>query len=243
MTPRPAPASASAAPLLSVQQLAVQRGERYLFRDLDLSLMPGEIVWLQGRNGRGKTTLLRVLSGLSNPADGRITVTPTQADASDSTAAPHRALLYLGHANALKDDLSALECLRFLATLGGHACGDDTLIAALQRLGIASRARALVRTLSQGQRRRVSLARLALPETPALWLLDEPLDALDRSGITTLLDILELHADRGGAVLMTSHQAVELPRRPVRVINLDDWAIGQSRNSCAIDSALGTVAS
>jgi heme exporter protein A len=238
MNPQPAPALSSETPVLSVSQLAAQRGERLLFRGLDLRLMSGDICWLQGRNGRGKTTLLRLLSGLSTPAEGQFHVSTAPTSNHEP---PRSRLMYLGHANALKDDLSVLESLRFLAAIGGQSVSDEELQAALKRLGMASRARALVRTLSQGQRRRVSLSRLVLPETPALWLLDEPLDALDRSGISTLLEILESHAERGGAVLMTSHQAVELPRRPVRVINLDDWAEGSKRSIQAVES-VGTGA-
>ena len=154
MNPPPATAEVTP-PLLSARQLAARRGERLLFRGLDLSLRPGEIVWLQGRNGRGKTTLLRMLSGLSSPAEGHVDVSAT----TDSTSSPSSNLLYLGHANAVKEDLTALESLRFLAAIRGRPCEDEALRTALKRLGIASRAQALVRTLSQGQRRRVSLAR------------------------------------------------------------------------------------
>jgi heme exporter protein A len=196
------------APLLRAAGLEGQRGERVLFRGLELNLEPGNIVWLRGRNGRGKTTLLRLLAGLASPAGGEIAFRGT---ALPKAGAAWRAdMAYIGHANALKDDLSATEALRFIAGLRGREPDAKTVAQALARLGVADRARAAVRTLSQGQRRRVALARLALSITPALWLLDEPFDALDVDGIATLNTLLSEHAARGGAALLTSHQALSL---------------------------------
>jgi heme exporter protein A len=210
------------APLLQTRALDGRRGDRLLFTGLQLELGAGEVVWLRGRNGRGKTTLLRLLAGLSTPAAGDIVLAGVVRKRSD--AAARADVLYLAHANALKDDLTAMEALRFLGALHGHASDDAALGAALARLGVASRARAAVRTLSQGQRRRVALARLALPQPPRVWLLDEPFDALDDQGIAALDALLAEHAARGGAVLLTSHQALSL-RSPVpRELNLDDFA-------------------
>lgn len=209
-------------PLLRARALAGSRGERRLFEGLDLSLRPGEVVWLRGRNGRGKTTLLRLLAGLSTPAAGTIELQgqPLRQAAAEG----RRRLCYVAHANALKDDLSATEALRFLARIGGIRPGDDELERALARLGVASRAAAAVRTLSQGQRRRVALARLALPDAPLLWLLDEPFDALDDRGIEVLNGLLTAHARAGGTTLLTSHQALSL-REPVpRELRLDVYA-------------------
>jgi heme exporter protein A len=202
---------AAPATLLQAHALSGQRGERPLFIGLDLALHAGEVVWLRGRNGRGKTTLLRLLAGLSTPAAGKL-------------AAGGAELAYIGHSNALKDDLSAAEALRFLAQLRGSAPGADAIGRALQRLGVGACRHAPVRTLSQGQRRRVALARLALPAPPPLWLLDEPFDALDDDGVATLNTLLAEHAARGGAVLLTSHQPLSL-RHPVpRELDLDRYA-------------------
>ena len=151
-----------------------------------LQLQPGEVVWLRGRNGRGKTTLLRILAGLTTPADGEILLQGQPLKGSLWRSQ----LTYVAHANALKDDLSATEALAFLVALGGQRAEPAALKAALGRLGVADRARAPVRTLSQGQRRRVALARLALVTTPQLWLLDEPFDALDDIGIGTLAALI-----------------------------------------------------
>lgn len=176
--------------------VACERGERLLFAALDLHVAAGSIAWLRGANGRGKTTLLRTIAGLSKPAAGRI---------ERRGAAASWPCLYLAHANALKDDLSAAESLRFLLRLADLDHGDDHVDAALTRVGMAGRRHAPVRTLSQGQRRRVALARLAAATGPALWLLDEPYDALDDDGVSLLDGILAEHAGRGGIVVLTSH--------------------------------------
>ena len=209
--------------MLQVMDLAGSRGERQLFKGLNLSLQPGQVVWLRGRNGRGKTTLLRMLAGLAPTAQGQIAVMgQTLAGAAPELRAR---LGYIAHANALKDDLTAAEALGFLASLSGHAAQPSDVLAALKQLGIASRAQAPVRTLSQGQRRRVALARLALPAQPRVWLLDEPFDALDDRGIDVLNRLLADHASRGGAVLLTSHQALSLSTPSPGELNLDDYTV------------------
>ena len=129
----------------------------------------------------------------------------------ESRAAFQRELVYIAHANALKDDLTLHETLAFLARLAGHDSPEARATAALGCLGLATRARAPVRTLSQGQRRRGALARLALDDRPRTWILDEPYDALDADSMQALSALLSDHAARGGAVLLTSHQDVALP--------------------------------
>ena len=192
------PAPTVAAPvLLHAQQLVCERGERPLFAALDLNLRAGDCLWLRGVNGSGKTTLLRTLAGLRAPAAGMLQM-----------QAP---LLYLGHANALKDDLTVAENLRLGAALRGQSVSATALRQALETLALwPLRARA-VRSLSQGQRRRTALARLGLSlhgEPAELWLLDEPFDALDDAGVQALCALMAAHCARGGAVLFTSHQAV-----------------------------------
>lgn len=212
--PVPAAPEAPAVPLLAATDLACRRGERVLFTGLALAVQPGQVVWLRGDNGRGKTSLLRLLAGLATPEAGTIT---WRGQPIRKAAADYRAdLVYIGHLNALKDDLTALESLRFMARLHGRDGGDESLQAALAAMGVHARRNAPTRTLSQGQRRRVALARLCLETRPTLWLLDEPFDALDTAGIATLNGLLAAHAARGGAVMLTSHQALTLAEpRPI----------------------------
>jgi heme exporter protein A len=215
MTPPPAGSSA----VLETVDLAGQRGERALFEHLALALEPGTVTWLRGRNGRGKTSLLRVLAGLATPMAGAVLVQGRPQRRADPSW--RRDLVYIGHQNALKDDLTSSEALAFLMQLGGAQPDAQQIDAALQRLGVLHCRRALVRTLSQGQRRRVALARLALSLDRPLWLLDEPFDALDVDGIAALNVLLAAHAAQGGATLLTSHQALSLAEPVPRIFDLD----------------------
>lgn len=208
------PAMAPAA-ALAVRQLACRRGRRLLFSGLDFSLAPGSITWLRGSNGSGKTSLLRILAGLSQPAAGQVLWQGGEA------AAPGAGLLYVSHANALKDDLTLVEALGYLARLAGLDDATGRADRALARLGLSSRRQAPVRTLSQGQRRRGALARLALDEAARTWLLDEPYDALDRDSMAILSALIEAHAARGGCVLLTSHQPVALAGADT--LDLEGW--------------------
>lgn len=221
--PLETPPVGTAAPwLLQVLGLAGERGERGLFSQLDINLAPGSVTWLRGRNGRGKTSLLRMLAGLSSLQAGEVRI----AGQSHRQGGPAwRGLwVYIGHQNALKDDLSAAEALRFLAQAHGVPVNDAQLAAALRAMGVLQRQHAAVRTLSQGQKRRVALARLLLSSASPLWLLDEPFDALDADGITALNTVLAEHAARGGCVLLTSHQALSLSQPVPAVLDLDLYA-------------------
>lgn len=214
---------APTAALLQIDALEGQRGERTLFRELRLTLEPGQVVWLRGRNGRGKTTLLRILAGLATATAGNLRVLGQSP--SETGPSWRNNMVYIGHANALKDDLSAAEALSFLAGLRGQTPSTTQIKQALERLGVVHRWRAPVRTLSQGQRRRVALARLALPHAPKLWLLDEPFDALDDVGIATLNELLSAHSESGGAALLTSHQSLSLRNPQPLVFELDRFAV------------------
>ena len=217
------PSAAVDGPLLEASSLAGSRGDRRLFQHLAISLHAGQVMWLRGRNGRGKTTLLRLLAGLSTPAQGDIRVLGQSLKG--APVALRSSVGYLAHANALKDDLTAAEALSFVGALAGYTPSPAEVVDALKRLGIASRAGAPVRTLSQGQRRRVALARLALPRGPRVWLLDEPFDALDDRGVEVLNQLLADHAASGGAVLLTSHQPLSLRHPEPQVLNLDDYSV------------------
>ena len=212
MAARPADRST---PLLTIEGLECRRGERTLFRGLGFTLDRGAIAWIRGANGQGKTTLLRTLAGLSRPEAGSLAWREPE---------PVGRVLYLAHANALKEELNATESLRFLRELDGGATDAAGLDAALVRVGMGSRRAAPVRTLSQGQRRRVALARLALPGTAATWLLDEPFDALDAGGVEILNTLLVEHAHRGGGVVLTSHLPLTIATPRPATISLDALA-------------------
>jgi len=197
---------------LRVRGLECRRGERALFRGLDFAVRPGEIVWLRGANGQGKTTLLRTLAGLSAPEAGEIAW---------SGADRHARFVYLAHANALKEELTIAESLRFLLAVAGEPPASAAVDAALARFDLASRRHAAVRTLSQGQRRRVALARLALLAAPSTWLLDEPFDALDASGIDALNALIVEHAQRGGSTVLTSHVPLRIAKPVPIVVQLE----------------------
>jgi heme exporter protein A len=192
-----------------------------LFKGLDMQVPAGSVTWLRGTNGSGKTSLMRILAGLSQPAEGEVTWNGQPLRRAGAEAAA--AVVYIGHANALKDDLTLAESVGFLATLAGLDQAAERARKALAQLGLADRANAAVRTLSQGQRRRGCLARLALDETPRTWILDEPFDALDAHSVDVLGGLIEAHRQRGGAVLLTSHQAVHLPQ--LQVLDLEPWRV------------------
>jgi heme exporter protein A len=207
--------------VLAARRLACQRGRRVLFRGLDMKLQPGSVTWLRGTNGSGKTSLLRILAGLSHAAEGEVTWNdrPLRQAGAEAKAA----MVYIGHANALKEDLTLCEAVAFLAELAGLDMPMQRADRALTTLGLASRREAPVRTLSQGQRRRGALARLALDEVPRTWLLDEPFDALDSASVHLLGSLIEAHAARGGTVLLTSHQAISLAS--AGELDLEPWRV------------------
>jgi heme exporter protein A len=187
---------------------------------VNLQLGAGRATWLRGRNGRGKTSLLRLAAGLAAPESGRVLWGETPVRQAGSFT---QTLVFIGHTNALKDDLTVLEALQFLARLHGRAADTVSLHDALQQLGMATRRDAFVRTLSQGQRRRAALARLALERAASLWILDEPYDALDGDGVQAVNELLHAHLARGGAVLLTSHQAPGNSAPEMAVFDLDPF--------------------
>jgi heme exporter protein A len=194
--------------MLSVTDLGCSRGERPLFRHLGFSLAPGQWLHVTGDNGAGKTTLLRTVVGLAAPDHGSVTWLghPIQRQRQSF----HRDLCYLGHHNAVKEELSPIENLLTSAALTGQAVDEVQARAALLTLGLAGHGRLPTRFLSAGQKRRVLLARLLLrPAT--LWVLDEPFAALDAAAVEWLGQRLSQHLASGGMALLSSHQPVPLP--------------------------------
>lgn len=184
------------------------RGQRSLFRNLSFRVVAGEMLWVQGRNGSGKTSLLRLLCGLLRPEAG--TVRWKGDDVRATREQYHADLLYAGHAPAVKDDLSGAENLHFGMAQAGLAVAHDAIDAALGTSGLRGRESLPARVLSQGQRRRVALARLTLSAQKTLWILDEPFTALDSEAVQLVQSQMTAHVRRGGAVVFTSHQTVEV---------------------------------
>ncbi len=184
------------------------RGARRLFDSANAVIRAGELLRVQGANGAGKTSLLRTLCGLSLPDRGEVRWKGRALAGQRDEF--HRELIYIGHAAALKDDLSARENLLAACLLGGQRPTSTALMQALAAAGLRQREHLSARSLSQGQRRRVALARLLLEPHPPLWVLDEPFNALDAAASDWLLDVVTSQLRRGGIVVLTSHQPVAI---------------------------------
>jgi heme exporter protein A len=203
--------------MLQTQNLAARRGDARLFADLSFSLSPGTALLVTGPNGSGKTTLLRILAGLTVPTEGHATWRGVPLRAFDPRLRAET--LFVGHVPALKDELTALENLESLASLQGSAPTAEELRDALARWALSRQSALPARVLSQGQKRRVALARLTLCRR-ALWLLDEPGTALDDVGVTTLCAAIAEHLAAGGVSVIATHQPLELPRAAVQSLRL-----------------------
>lgn len=203
--------------MLELNAIECVRAGRKLFSGLSTTLPAGRLMYVQGANGAGKSSLLRLLCGLLAPAAGEVR---WQGQPIASVREEFgRQLIYLGHAAALKDDLTAIENLLNASLLSGWSVSRRDAKAALAQAGLGGRERTPARALSQGQRRRISLARLALPTPQRLWVLDEPFNALDTAASAWLSGLMETQLARGGCVVLTSHQGVALTDRidPVRI--------------------------
>ena len=201
---------------LKADRLRVTRGPRQLFSDLSFEISGGQVLVLRGANGSGKTTLLRIVAGLTQPDTGSVQWSGRTWRQKD---AERRAIcLYQGHAHALKDELSALENLKFALALDGIEAGEEACAHALDACGLGARHHIQVRRLSQGQKRRVGLARLALSEKP-LWLLDEPTNALDAEGIERFSALILEHTAKGGIAAVATH--LPMPFAAARELLLD----------------------
>jgi heme exporter protein A len=186
--------------MLEAAELECERGARSLFRGISFAVKAGELLRIAGANGSGKTSLLRILCGLAAPSAGVVRWKGQPIAALREEYA--RELVYLGHAPAVKDELTPLENLAIACRLAGRPAGARALRGALERLRVPELP---VRKLSQGQRRRAALARLLVSDAP-LWLLDEPYSALDTEGVAALNARIGEHTAAGGAVVYSTHQ-------------------------------------
>lgn len=200
---------------LELDKLECTRDERPLFTALSAAVPGGTLLRVHGANGAGKTSLLRMVCGLLTPSAGEVrwrgqAVATMREEFS-------RELLYLGHLPALKNDLTPVENLVVSCTLGGSQPSPAVASAALAGAGLRGYDHTPSRHLSQGQRKRVALARLVLDTAVPLWVLDEPFNALDSGATAWLVCLLTAHLARGGIVVLTSHQHVEFPSDVVQM--------------------------
>jgi heme exporter protein A len=203
--------------MLAVTHLACVRGDRRLFSGLEFSLEAGGYLHVAGENGAGKTSLLRMLCGLSPAEEGEIR---WQGELTSALGDAYRQdVLYFGHHNALKEELTGLENLRIASALHGRSLSEDRACELLQRAGLGGREDLPVRVLSQGQKRRVALARLLCSQAK-LWILDEPFVALDVAAVSWLAGIIGAHVAAGGCVVLTSHQEVAIPGGRAQTLRL-----------------------
>ncbi|NCX45566.1 MAG: cytochrome c biogenesis heme-transporting ATPase CcmA [Burkholderiaceae bacterium] len=203
---------------LRLESITCVRGDRTLFEELNLEIKPGSILRISGDNGSGKSSLLRILCGLLTPHAGKVFwgSDPITEDRDQF----HGELIYLGHIPALKADFSAIENLMSLALLGGQSISNEEAMNALREAGLDRQAHRFIRTLSQGQKQRIALSRLLLPQPKSFWILDEPFNALDRDANRALQNLLINHVNRGGIVALSSHQDLQIDDN-ARVIRLE----------------------
>jgi heme exporter protein A len=195
--------------MLTVSNLACRRGNQPLFTGVSFRLQAGQTLHLEGDNGVGKTSLLRIVCGLS-PADAGEVRWHDQTIQKNATTY-RSSLFYLGHGLSLKEDLTALENLLSDAAVSGRALSTQQALVALAKMGLRGREHLPLRVMSQGQKRRTALARLLASQAP-LWVLDEPFVALDTQAVEGLRGLVAEHVAQGGMVLFTSHQPVALHR-------------------------------
>jgi len=192
------------------------KGYDSLFTDVNFTLSAGEVMQIQGTNGSGKTSLLRILTGMSQAESGEIFWDGCSID--ENRESFNENLVYIGHLNSLKAELSAIENLQLSRQYLGQT-NDRTTESALEAVGLAGYEHILAHQLSAGQKRRVALARLYLTTAP-LWILDEPTTAIDVDGVKAFEQTIEAHALNGGMVILTAHQTLNFGKANIRSLSL-----------------------
>lgn len=192
---------------LAIQRLVCEQQQRRLFKPITFSVTNQQIILLHGANGIGKTTCLRTLAGLMAPERGKIYWQQRLLKPYDREYLGQ--MVYIGHQSGLKPMLTAEENIRQNLVLAGHPIIAADIKNALQRVNLQQQAKKLAGQLSSGQQRRVNLARLMVLQVP-LWILDEPLTALDRAGIQLVHEVFAAHQQQGGSIILTSHQPITM---------------------------------
>jgi len=203
--------------MLEAINLGCVRGDRRLFKDVNFALEPGTFLQLQGPNGSGKTSLLRILCGLLAQVEGEIR---WQGENIRSLGEDYfTAVTYVGHRNGVKDELTALENLRVSNALNGIEVSVSKARTVLKQMGLGGRELLPARLLSEGQRRRVALARLVLCNT-SVWLLDEVLTSLDKAATLLVKSLIEEHLTNGGIAVVATHQELGLSAGSIQRLEL-----------------------
>jgi len=207
--------------MLEAINLGCIRGDRRLFRGLNFKLESGQLLELRGRNGGGKTSLLRILCGLAAPAEGEVrwngtNIRKLREEFSSSLA-------YVAHLNGVKDELTALENLLVAERVCGNEQTNQRAEETLSRVGLTNQKHLPTRFLSAGQRRRLALARL-LASKANVWILDEILTSLDEAGMNLARDLIVKHVNAGGMAIVATHQVLNLPLPGIQLINISESA-------------------
>ncbi|RIZ68563.1 MAG: cytochrome c biogenesis heme-transporting ATPase CcmA [Methylococcales bacterium] len=198
---------------LQAKQLTCIRDDRVLFAGLSFELNAGHVLLLEGKNGSGKTSLLRILCGFREPDEGEL----LWGGDSINDGQYHADMAYVGHLDGVKKELTVFENLKVSLALG--VPGRYSILDALTRVNLANYDDVLVQALSAGQKRRLSLARLLITDNK-LWILDEPFTSLDKQGIALIETLMIEHCATGGMIVLTSHHDIELHDVVVQRINL-----------------------
>jgi heme exporter protein A len=199
--------------MLEVKNLMCIRDDRVLFSELCFSLNRQQVLLLEGKNGSGKTSLLRILCGFREPDQGVV----SWCGANIIDGSFHADMAYVGHLDGVKKELSVFENLQMALALG--QTGEISIGQALEKVQLQGYDDTPVQALSAGQKRRLSLARLLITRN-ILWILDEPFTSLDRQGIKLIESLMLEHVQRGGMIIMTSHHDIDLPAADIQRINL-----------------------
>ncbi len=202
--------------VLEAHDLKCVKGSTELFSKIHFELKSGEALVVEGSNGSGKTSLLRILCGFNYPAEGEINWDGVSIDGHESY---QQQISYIGHASGVKLDLTVLENLVFAQRLVGSDRNESEIKDIIRTVGLFKQRNILTRKLSAGQKRRVALARLQLEERQ-LWVLDEPLTALDREFVTEFEEVLKRHLENNGMLIVTTHRELVLPASQMKRINL-----------------------